>query len=102
MRVEWLYEAQQEFGDLLRYYRVTVGDKYARRFAEKILGAVEQLEIFPESGVLKTDTIMGRYGFRALFVDQYACIYRIDGDVVWIYHLVDARRNYIYNIFGVQ
>ena len=51
-------------------------------------------------GVLKYDTLMGKHGFRALFIDQYVCVYKIEADTVFIYHLADARKNYIYHIFG--
>ena len=51
---------------------------------------------------LKYDTLMGKHGFRALFIDQYACVYKIEGDTVYIYHLADARKNYIYHIFGME
>ena len=45
---------------------------------------------------------MGKYGFRALFIDKYVCVYKIEGDTVRIYHLADARKNYIYHIFGME
>ena len=102
MRVEWLYEARNEYRDILTFYREKVGTKYARAFSQKVLSAVRQLERFPESGVIKYDTLMGKYGFRALFIDQYVCIYKIIDEVVYIYHFTDARRNYIYNIFGLE
>ena len=102
MKIEWLYEAQREYLDLLHYYRVNSGADYARRFSEKILGAVENLTHFPEMGVLRKDTTLGKYGFRVLFIGKYACVYRIAEDTVLIYHLADARTNYIYNIFGIE
>lgn len=102
MKIKWLFEAQNEFRDYLLFYRNTAGSKYARKFSEKILSAVSQLEQFPELGVLRKDTLMGKYGFRALFVEQYVCIYRIEENTVYIYHVTDARRNYIYNIFGLE
>lgn len=98
MRVEWLSEARNEYRQLLQYYKTEVGLPYARKFASKILTSVNQLERFPEIGVLKYDTLMGKHGFRALFIDQYACVYKIEGDTVYIYHLADARKNYIYHI----
>lgn len=101
MKVEWLYEAQCEFRDLLIYYKTKVGEPYARKFSDKILTQIQQLAFFPEIGVLKKDTLMGKYGFRALFIDQYVCIYKIEGDSVLVYHLTDARKNYIYHIFGL-
>lgn len=102
MKIEWLYEAQAEYRELLSYYKNTVGAESARRFAKRILGSVRQLERFPEMGVLKEERLLGKYGFRALFIDKYVCIYRIDGQTVYIYHLADARSNYMYHIFGVE
>jgi len=102
MKVEWLYEAKNEYRDFLTYYKVHAGAEYARSFSKKILDAAAQLERFPESGVLKENTLMGKYGFRALFIEQYVLIYKIVYDNVFIYHLADARTNYLYNIFGVS
>lgn len=102
MKVEWLYEARNEYRDILQFYRGQVGTKYARAFTDKILKAARQLSSFPESGVLKRETLMGKYGFRALFIDQYVLIYKIQGETVYIYHLKDARKDYIYQIFGLE
>lgn len=102
MKIEWLSEACSEFRDYLLYYRNTAGAKYARAFSEKVLNAVEQLGEFPELGVLRQDTLMGKYGFRALFVEQYVCVYRIEEETVYIYHFADARKKYIYHIFGME
>ena len=102
MKVEWLYEAQMEYRNLLNYHKNTVGSESARKFAKNIMNSVRHLEKFPEMGVLREDKLLGRFGFRVLFIDKYACIYRINGDQVFIYHLADARTNYIYNIFGVE
>ena len=102
MRIEWLYEAQGEFRDFLTYYKTQVGEKYAKKFSDKILSQVQRLASFPEMGILKKDTLMGKYDFRALFIDQYVCIYKIEEGAVLIYHLADARKNYIYHIFGLE
>ena len=102
MKIEWLSEARSEFRDLLTYYRVKVGANAARSFSNRILGSIRQLERFPELGVRKEERLMGRYGFRALFIDQYVCIYRLEGEIVYIYHLADSRTNYMYHIFGVE
>ena len=102
VRVEWLNEARNEFLAFLKFYKTEVGIPYAKKFAEKILHATEQLADFPELGVLKYDTLMGKHGFRALFIDQYVCIYKIEMDTVYIYHFADARKNYMYHIFGME
>lgn len=102
MKIEWLYEAQMEYRELLSYYRNTVGIPAARKFAEDILGSIGQLAVFPEMGVLKEGKLLGKHGFRALFIGKYVCIYRVDEDAVRIFHLADARSNYMYNIFGIE
>lgn len=102
MKIEWLLEARCVFRDFLVFYQTQVGMKYARRFAQRVLSDVRQLGQFPELGVLRKDTLPGRHGFRALFIGQYVCIYKIVEDRVLIYHLTDARRNYIYQIFGME
>lgn len=102
MKIEWLSEARAEFRELLTYYRTTVGVQSARRFSDRILDAVRQLERFPELGIRKEGRLLGHYGFRALFINQYVCIYRIEGETIYIYHLADARTNYMYRILGVE
>lgn len=102
MKVKWLSEARSEYRDLLLYIRTSYGLPAAKKFATMMLDGIYQLERFPEIGVKKDWTLMGEYGFRALFIDKYACVYRFDEDTIWIYHLADARMNYIYNIFGIE
>ena len=101
MKVEWSYEAQCEFNDFLNYYKVNAGLPYAQKFSKMIRDEVRKLAQFPEMGVLREDTSLGKHGFRALFIRQYACIYKIEEDTVFVYHLADARRNYLYSIFGL-
>lgn len=102
MKVEWLTPARTEYLQILRYYISEVGTAYARKFADKVLRATEQFALFPESGVIKYGTLMGDYGFRALFIEKYVCIYKVENDAVYIYHFTDGTRNYIRNIFGAE
>ena len=51
---------------------------------------------------MKYDTLMGKHNFRALFIDQYVCIYKVEFVAVYIYHFADARKNYMYHIFGLE
>lgn len=95
MRIEWLYEAHAEYRERLSYYRNTVGILAAGKFSEDIMSSVSRLAEFPEMGVLKEGKLLGRHGFRALFIGKYVCIYRVEEDAVRIFHLADARSNYI-------
>ena len=101
MRIEWLYEARCECEEQLAYYRSRGGAEAAAGFAGKILGAVERLAAAPRAGVLRRETLLGKHGFRALLVEQYACIYRIEDGMVRVYHLTDASKDNLYEILGV-
>lgn len=81
MKVEWLTEARAEYRQFLQYYKTEVGLPYAKKFADTILGSINQLAEFPEMGAVKYDTLMGKHGFRALFMGNYVCVYRIEGDM---------------------
>ena len=102
MRVEWLYEARCEFRDFLTCCKASLRSQYARRFSDKELGQVQHLADFPEIGVLRKETLMGRHGFRALFIDQYVYIYKLEGDIILVHHLADTKKSYIYQIFEVE
>lgn len=80
MKIEWLNEAHNEFRKFVTYYVIQVENPHAEKLPKKILRAVAQLADFPEMGVLKYDTLMGKYGFRALFIAQYVCVYKIEND----------------------
>lgn len=102
--VAWLFETLNNLTlrESRRFYHTEVGLPYAKKFADTILGSINQLAEFPEMGAVKYDTLMGKHGFRALFMGNYVCVYRIEGDMVYVYHLADARKNYIYHIFGME
>lgn len=80
MKIEWLNEAHNEFRKFVTYYVTQVGNPHAEKLPKKILRAVAQLADFPEMGVLKYDTLMGKYEFHALFIAQYVCVYKIEND----------------------
>ena len=94
--------ALKPFRSFLLFYKAKVGARYAKAFADKIQKGVRQLVRFPEPGVLRNGALMGRSGFRDLFIGQYVCIYKIQDNSVFIYHLADGRWNYIYHIFGMD
>ena len=102
MPLEWLYEARREFEELVAYYRARGGEEAARAFAERILDGVEALAAAPRAGTYRRDTLLGKHGFRTLYIGGYACIYRIEEGVVRIYHLTDAGKGELRDILGAS
>ena len=93
MKIKWYPDAQNEYQRILLFYKTKVGAKYARELRRKISASIRHLGNFPEMGVLREDTQLGRYGFRVLFIEQYVCIYKAQNNAVLIYYFADARSN---------
>lgn len=99
MRLEWLEEAQREYIEIIHWRKLHAGTEAARKFHEKVQKALSPLCHFPDMGACKPESILDQLGFQLLFIDQYACVYRIEGETVFLYHFVDGRTNYIQNLF---
>ena len=100
MKIKWYPDAQKEYRRILLFYKTKVGTKYAKELNRKISGSIRHLANFPEMGVLREDTRIGKCGFRVLFIEQYVCIYKVQNNAVLIYYFADARSNYLSNFLG--
>jgi plasmid stabilization system protein ParE len=91
MRIDWSELAREDIRDLHNYIAKDSA-YYARQFVERIIGAVEQLIEFPESGrrvpEARSDEI------RELLVQEYRVIYQLElPERVVILALVHGRRD---------
>ena len=64
MKVEWLTEARAEYRQFLQYYKTEVGLPYAKKFADTILGSINQLAEFPEMGAVNMIRSWGNTAFE--------------------------------------
>ncbi|MBR4632840.1 MAG: type II toxin-antitoxin system RelE/ParE family toxin [Elusimicrobia bacterium] len=93
-RIEFLPSAWREIDEISSYYLNKVGPKSAKRVFDRILKAIERLEIFPLSCPLINDEVLSREGYRILICDDYICVYRLIDEVVYIYHIANGKTNY--------
>lgn len=92
--IEFLPSAWREIDEISSYYLNKVGSKSAKKIFDRILKAIERLEIFPLSCPLINDEVLSKEGYRILICDDYVCIYRLINEVVYIYHIANGRINY--------
>jgi len=93
-RLEVLTPAQYELEEIARVHAELVGPQSARKNTDNIYSAMEKLEMFPELGVACKDNHLAALGYRMLICGNYLCVYRLIGDIVFVYHIVDGRADY--------
>ena len=93
-KIEFLPSAWREIDEISNYYLNKVGPKSVTKILDRILKAIERLEIFPLSCPLINDEVLSEKGYRVLICDDYICVYRLIDEVVYIYHIANGRTNY--------
>jgi len=93
-RVELLNPAWLDLDSIADYHLFAVGASSARKITDKILNALEQLRSFPLSCPLVPYKELADQGYRMLTCGQYLCIYKLNGSVVRVHHIVAAATNY--------
>ena len=92
--VELLNPAWLELDAISDFHLNEVGPKSAKNITDKILNALERLELFPLSCPLVPYTELADKGCRMLVCSKYVCIYTLVGKTVYIHHIVAAATNY--------
>ena len=94
INLEILSTAQRELEEIAYIHLETVGPKSARKITDRIYSSLDKLETFPEPGIVCRDRQLAAAGYRMLICGNYLCFYRLIGNVVFVYHIVDGRSDY--------
>ena len=93
--VELLNAAWQDIDKIADFHLEKVGVESARRITDKILAGIERLAEFPLMGPLHPDPELSILGYRKLVLTKtYVAVYRMIGDVVYIYRIVNGTTDY--------
>ncbi len=93
-KVEILESAWRELEEIAGYHLLVVGPISAKKITDRILDALERLKEFPLSCPYVPDNELKGQDYRMLPCDQYLCIYRLIGDVVYVYHIAHGATEY--------
>ena len=96
-KVQLLTEARLQLRDIAAYHLLNVGPQSARKITDRILDAIDNLEDFPEMGTKLPSKRLD--GYRMLVVGRYLCFYHMDGDTVYVSHIVHSSTDYIKKLF---
>lgn len=92
--IELLAPAWRELEEIADMHLALVGAESAKRITDKILDDIDRLSITPYLGKACEEQILAADNFRRLVSDKYLCFYRIIGKKVYIYHIVNGKRDY--------
>jgi plasmid stabilization system protein ParE len=93
-KLEILTSARGEILEIARLHLELVGPASARKITAKIRKSIENLRTHPFMGMALEDKALRQAGYRKLICGNYLCFYRLIGETVFIYHIVDGRTEY--------
>lgn len=73
------------------------GATICQQITDRILDSIDKLEAFPEMGIKLPGKRL--VGYPMLVVNRYLCFYHIDGDTVYVSHIVHSGTDYIKRLF---
>lgn len=95
VKLEYLAPAVTDVEEIVKYHIAKVGVPSARKIYSLMEVSVNRLADFPLLGQLHPDPLLAAQGYRKLVLNQtYVAIYRIIGDTVYIYRIVNGKTDY--------
>lgn len=93
-KIEILPSAWENLKQIEDYYVIQFDAETAMRDTNHILDTIERLETFPNSGSVLPDDWLNGQGYRMVICKKHVAIYRLIGDTVYIYHIVNTQTEY--------
>ncbi len=86
---EFSEAALEDLADVWTYFVSISGDKVAQKHVDMIFARVEEMSIFPESGVLHQGK---RRDVRRWLAGIHIVFYIFDGEIIRVQRVLNARR----------
>ncbi len=94
-KLVYLTPATHDMEEIVKFHLTQVGASSARRIYELMRKEIEKLTRFPLMGQTHPDPLLAADGYRKLVLtDTYVAIYKLIGDTVYIYHVLNGRTDY--------
>ena len=92
--VELLAPAWRELEEIADLHLALVGAKSAQKITDTILDDIDRLSISPHLGKACEEHELATDNYRRLVCGKYLCFYRIIGKKVYVYHIVNCKKDY--------
>ena len=102
MKIVFSPEALSDIEEIKSYLLGQFGEETATKNIKKDIKETRTLSLFPHKG----SGIWERYGidseYRYIYTNKNYVFYRIDDDVIRIIRVLDARRDFLNILFGIN
>lgn len=94
-KLVYLPLAQHAFEEIVKYHITEAGTPYARKIYSTMKTTINRLRDFPLMGQTHPDPILAASGYRKLVLTKtYVAIYKLIGDTVYVYAIVNGTTDY--------
>jgi plasmid stabilization system protein ParE len=89
-----LEDARQDLLEIASFHLDLGSPQGAEKITRRILDALDLLKTSPGMGLKLRDPELAGQGFRMLITGNYLSVYRRLEDAVYVYRIIDGRRDY--------
>lgn len=93
-QVQILLAAWQDIDRISDFHLRMVGAVSAEKITDRILDTLARLGDFPYMGAQHPDPELARLEYRKVICGDYVCVYKVIGDRVFIYRVVNGKTDY--------
>ena len=96
-------EVVEDIAQIKRYIREELcSPAAADRIAKKIVSACKGLKATPFIGAPLDSVLEVKTDYRFIVCESYLIFYKVKDDVVSVYRVMNARRDYCHQLFGMS
>ncbi len=94
-KLVYLAPAAHNMEEIVKFHIANVGPASARKVYAAMVDTINRLADFSLLGQTHPDPVLVENGFRKLMLTKtYAAVYKVIGDTVYIYRIVNGRTDY--------
>ena len=94
-KLAYLTPAEQDIKEIVKFHLNRVGVQSSRAIYQEIRKNIQRLRDFPLLGQIHPDPLLAAEDYRKLVLtDTYVAVYKVDGDTVYIYRVVNGATDY--------
>ncbi len=87
-------ESREDIQNIKEYYTLEFGTESGLKVIRAIVKTLRRLHDSPDSGSRIPDSKLDEKGYRMVLSRQYAAIYRLEGEVIYIYRIISTKTKY--------
>ena len=95
-RIDIRPEAWAELSRIADMHLSLVGPASSKKITDQLLNDIDLLATHPYMGMECQEYLLKPDHYRRIVSGVYLCFYRVIGNTVFVYHIVDGRTNYIH------